>query len=307
MGDSDRTGARMTETDQKARAASEGGGRLRRNLAILSARLKRRRIPALLPDAYPRTRLLLAGGLLAVIVITLSLFSLDSGAPDWSEALSPLTEGVFQFITQFGKSGWYLVPVGIFGLVLLFADWTRIGRSAAAAWVEVADLVGFFFFNMAAAGIVTNLIKWTLGRSRPLRFKKDGIFTFEPISFAHEHVSFPSGHATTAAALFVSCAYIFRGRPVVVGVIGVCAGLMAVSRVAVGAHFPSDVVAGVFVGAAFTVFYAYALGRSGVAFQRQPDGSLMPKTVAIRTMFRREGAATMVEELWAALRGARRG
>ena len=36
-------------------------------------------------------------------------------------------------------------------------------------------------------------------------------------------------------------------------------------------------MAGIFVGSAFTYLYAHALGRNGVAFQRQPDGSLMPE------------------------------
>ena len=84
------------------------------------------------------------------------------------------------------------------------------------------------------------------------------------------------------------------------------AGVVAVSRVAVGAHFPSDVCAGVFIGASFTVIYAYALGRSGVAFQCLADGTLMPKTIAIRRIADEAGPRAMLSGLWRALPGGSR-
>ena len=56
-----------------------------------------------------------------------------------------------------------------------------------------------------------------------------------------------------------------------------------------------------FVGGAFTWLYAHALGRHGVAFQRQPDGSIRPKTVAVRRVLAQPGGAgTMMRGLRAA-------
>jgi len=282
-------------------------GRFGRNLAILKMRLRRRRVPQLEPSAYPRIRLVWAGAALLAMLVAISLVAGDAGAPRWAKSLSPFVEGLFRFVTDLGKSEWLLIPTGVFGLVLLFvADWRRIGRRMAAAWVEVGEIWGFFFFNLAGAGIVTDIFKWLFGRSRPIRFKEDGVLSFKPISFVYQQVSFPSGHATTVAAAFVACAYIFRGHPVVVALIGLLAGAVAVSRVAVGAHYPSDVLAGIFVGASFTVVYAYALGRSGVAFQRLADGTLMPKTVAIRHMTGAVGPKAMLAGLWRALGGGKR-
>ncbi|MCB1487709.1 MAG: phosphatase PAP2 family protein [Bauldia sp.] len=288
--------------------AAVESGRFGRNLATLKTRLRRRRVPELALCAYPRIRIIWAGLALLAILVAICIVAGDAGAPRWAKSLSPFVEGMFRFVTDFGKSGWLLIPTGVFGLVVLFlADWSRVGRRMAAAWAEAGEIVGFFFFNLAAAGIITNIFKWLFGRSRPLRYKEDGILTFQPISFVYEHVSFPSGHATTAAASFVACAYIFRGHPIVVGLIGLLAGTVVVSRVAVGAHYPSDVLAGIFIGASFTVVYAYALGRSGVAFQRLPDGTLMPKTVAIRQMTREVGPKAMLAGLWQALAGGKRG
>ena len=56
--------------------------------------------------------------------------------------------------------------------------------------------LAFLFLLYETMGIVTNLVKWTVGRSRPLRFDDDGVLTLSPISFGFEHVSFPSGHTT---------------------------------------------------------------------------------------------------------------
>ena len=99
----------------------------------------------------------------------------------------------------------------------------------------------------------------------------------------------------------MAVALIFRGRWVLITIVGIVAAAIAVSRVGVRAHYPSDVVGGIFVGSAFTYLYAHALGRHGVAFQRQPDGSLRPKTVAIRRMLARSGGGgTMLRGLRAA-------
>ena len=64
--------------------------------------------------------------------------------------------------------------------------------------------------------------------------------------------------------------------------------------------------AGVFIGASFTVIYAYALGRSGVAFQCLADGTLMPKTIAIRRIADEAGPRAMLSGLWRALPGGSR-
>jgi len=275
------------------------------NLTVLRDRLRRQRVPALDPHAYHYGKLLLAGGALTVLLIAVSLLLLDQHAPGWAESLADPTRSFFSFMTDFGRSGWLLIPSGVFGLALVCANWSRVSRDVAAAWVEVGELVGFFFFTVAGAGIATDIVKWLLGRSRPVRLAKDGILSFHPISFDYAHVSFPSGHATTVAAALTASALIFRRRPVLVAIIALLAVTIAVSRVAVRAHYPSDVFGGFFVGVAFTVAYAYALGRNGVGFQRQADGTLLPKTVVAREAFSQIGYRNMLSGLWVAWFGER--
>ena len=295
-----------TPRDQSRRrfdrsADGERRSAIARNLAVFRQRLRRVRVPDAARPAYPRGRLVLAAAALAGALIVLFMFTLDNHSVGWWEGLSKSERRAFDAVTRFGKSDWLLIPTGVFCVALLFADWSRTGRRVAAAWIEVGNLTAFFFFSIAFAGIITNLIKWTVGRSRPILFAEDGVFTLNFLSFDYAHVSFPSGHATTVSAAFVAIALIFRGRWVLITIVGILAAAIAVSRVGVRAHFPSDVVAGIFVGGAFTYLYAHALGRHGVAFQRQPDGSLRPKTVAVRRVLARPGGGgTMLRGLRAA-------
>ena len=268
------------------------------NLGGLRARLRRRRRPTPGMGYYSRMRLFWTGIALLALAIVVAVIGLDPFSVRWAKRLDGTTEAFFRFITDFGKSEWVLIPSGVLGLALLCANWTRVSRRVAAAWIEVGELLGFFFFTVAAAGIVTNFVKWTVGRARPTLFKEEGYLSFEPLfSFGYKYVSFPSGHTTTVAAAFMACALIFRGRHFLIVLIGVAAGLIGVSRVAVGAHYPSDVLAGCFVGFSFTIAYAYALGRHGVAFQRQPDGSLMPKTMAVQNLTRTMGPKGAIKAL----------
>jgi membrane-associated phospholipid phosphatase len=270
-----------------------------RNLAAFRRRLLRHRVPD--PQAGARGRMVIAGAALTAALIVLCLVTIDLHSVGWWEGLSKSERRAFDWVTRFGKSDWLLIPTGVFCVALLFADWNRTARRVAAAWIEVGNLAAFFFFTIAFAGIITNLIKWTIGRSRPILFAEDGAFALNFLSFDYEHVSFPSGHATTAAAAFTAIVLIFRRRWVLITIIGVAAAAIALSRIGVRAHFPSDVVAGLFVGSAFTYLYAHALGRHGVAFQRQPDGSVRPKTVAVRRVLAQPGGAgAMVRGLRAA-------
>jgi undecaprenyl-diphosphatase len=62
-------------------------------------------------------------------------------------------------------------------------------------------------------------------------------------------------------------------------------GLVAFSRVVVGAHYPSDVVGGFLLGAAYTWFYALALAEAGMGFAHGPGGTIRARVIAIRRVF----------------------
>ena len=258
----------------------------RNNLAALGARLARTRIP----DAggrRRRRRLVLAGGLVTGVVIVVFVLALDAHSVRWGPALPPVLATFFALVTRLGESPWQLIPTGVFAIGLLFVDWRRVRGRAAAAWIELVGIAAFYFMAIATSGMVTNVIKWTVGRSRPLRFDEDGVLTLSPISFGFEHVSFPSGHTTTAAAAATALALILGAQPPVVALAILYVLTIGLSRVMVGVHFPSDLAAGMFVGGTVTVLLAHWLGARGIVFQGQSDGTLLPKTVALRRLLRR--------------------
>ncbi|GAA1751456.1 hypothetical protein GCM10009747_06110 [Agromyces humatus] len=96
---------------------------------------------------------------------------------------------------------------------------------------------GYFIVGSAASAGVVQLLKNTFDRGRP-----------EDMIVASDFGSFPSGHAANAATIAVAFGVIFPH--VWVWVLGaVYAVLMALSRMYLGAHWLSDTVGGMLVGA----------------------------------------------------------
>ena len=104
--------------------------------------------------------------------------------------------------------------------------------------------------------VLVNTIKHLLDRVRP---------TFNPIA-ATLGPSFPSGHSATAAALYASVALVLARRrsPRVRALLAAAAGGIAVgvacSRVMLGVHWLSDVIAGLAFGWAWFSLCAIAFG-----------------------------------------------
>jgi undecaprenyl-diphosphatase len=142
-----------------------------------------------------------------------------------------------------GRS-WVLIPCA---LVIALA---AIALRRPAAWMIVVGTVG--------AVILQNAAKALIERPRP------PVHRLEQVS----GTSFPSGHATEATAFFVLLAVWMLRSPrsgpvraaVVVATIAVI-GAVATSRVYLGAHYPTDVVAGIVLGASWAVLTVAAYGR----------------------------------------------
>ncbi len=87
-------------------------------------------------------------------------------------------------------------------------------------------------------------------------FDDYGIFSFSPFSGHSSFESFPSGHATTIGAFFAAFSLLFpRYRIVFLA----CALWLGMTRVMVGAHYPSDVIAGLALGGWFSLMIGHRL------------------------------------------------
>ncbi|GAA4378560.1 phosphatase PAP2 family protein [Agromyces bauzanensis] len=96
---------------------------------------------------------------------------------------------------------------------------------------------GFFVAAIAASGLVTRVLKVLVGRVRP-----------EDILVSPDFGSFPSGHASNAAVIATALGLILLRTWVWVAGAAYTLLMMA-SRMYLGAHWVSDVVGGMLVGA----------------------------------------------------------
>jgi lipid A 4'-phosphatase len=169
---------------------------------------------------------------------------------------------VFQFITQFGLSKGYLIIAAVLCLGLRLAAWRARDGRLAAALVQNAYRALFLFLAVAVSGLVTDLIKIVVGRARPKLLFADGFHGFTWGATQSDYWSFPSGHATTVAALAVGLTLLWpRGAALYAAL----ALLVAASRIIIGVHYVSDVLTGLAIGGgtAWAIWLGFA--RAGIA------------------------------------------
>lgn len=130
------------------------------------------------------------------------------------------------------KESW-IAPMIIFLAALLYIDYKR---------GILAILVGALAVGIGDAGAY-HILKPFFGRMRPCITIEDARAL---VSCAHSF-SFPSNHAVNSFAIAASIGNIFR--PALWILIPV-AMLVALSRVVVGVHYPSDVLVGAVLGLA---------------------------------------------------------
>lgn len=88
-------------------------------------------------------------------------------------------------------------------------------------------------------------IYWVLKNSFQRRRPPDAIPSFDSTITAHDEFSFPSGH-TAAATLLAALVYLHFGA--VATPLMIWAGFVGASRVLLGVHFPTDILAGAVLG-----------------------------------------------------------
>jgi undecaprenyl-diphosphatase len=222
------------------------------------------------PVRWPLPGRLLTGTLLAIAVLIAIMVVLDAWSVGHARRLPGDLIAAARRFTDLGKSGWFLWPIGIALVVLAAIDspaLSRFSRCILAAW---AVRLGFVFAAIAAPSLLATVIKRLIGRARPFVAGSD-VWAYEPFNWQARYASFPSGHSTTAFAALVAIGAIF---PQARALMWIYAVLIALSRVIITAHHPSDVIAGAIVGAvgAFMVRNWFAARRLG--FTVGPDGSV---------------------------------
>jgi undecaprenyl-diphosphatase len=237
---------------------------------------------------YPASRRLAATVLLALAAVIAVMFLLDELSFAYVRGLPLAVSGAFAQITHFGMSGWFLWPTGLALLALALVDACALPRFSRMMVAAVAVRLGFVFIAIGLPGILVTILKRLIGRARPLIDSND-VWSYQPLSWQVQYPSLPSGHSATAFSALVALGAIFtEARPL----LWIYAVLIAVSRVVVTAHHPSDVVAGAIVGTvgALLVRNWFASRRLGFfvgsdgAVHKLPGPSLRHLKCAIRRL-----------------------
>lgn len=180
------------------------------------------------------------------------------------------TVAFFNQVTRWGESDWILWPT--FALMVVSVIALAIPRRLARlALIETIQMYGLIFVGVGLPSLVANLLKRLIGRARPELFNSMGTLSFHPIANSYADQGFPSGHTTTAFAAAMVLGFL---APRWFGAGLIFAAAVGLSRVVVGAHYPTDVVAGMVLGTlgAYAVRNAFAARRWG--FERRTDGSI---------------------------------
>ena len=130
-------------------------------------------------------------------------------------------------VVSFSGDGYLYLAAPVF---LLVFDFSKISE-----FIQIA--IGAF----AAERLIYGLIKNGLKRRRPANIVSD----YRSIIEAGDEFSFPSGH-TSAAFLMVTLLVLFYGP--IFAVFYLWAGSVALSRLVLGVHFPTDVLVGSLLG-----------------------------------------------------------
>ena len=211
----------------------------------------------------------LSAGLGAAIIVL--MYAIDA----WEIAQMPKrgTPSLWwvRILTDFGKDEYVLAVLA--GLLIAVAI-----VSPALRGIQRSLLLGlgtrlqYIFCAVALSNLVTEVLKYSIGRGRPFVGGEANAFHFSHFAGNPAYYSFPSGHATTAFALALAVSVIWPQARLAMAVYAI---FIAATRLVLVAHHPSDVVAGALVGIVGAMFvrYWFAARRLGFAIQR--DGSIV--------------------------------
>jgi undecaprenyl-diphosphatase len=177
-----------------------------------------------------------------------------------------------RILTDFGKDDFILLLLAAMLLIVALVSPALKGISRSRL-LRLGTRLQFLLFALAVPLFAGEVIKWMAGRGRPFVGGKADAFNFAPFTGTEAYASFPSAHAITAFALAFAVGAVWPRARVAMMVYAV---LIAISRLVLLAHHPSDVVAGALIGAvgAMLVRYWFAARRLGFAIHH--NGGIVP-------------------------------
>lgn len=164
-----------------------------------------------------------------------------------------LSSGVLDrfFSTITNVNNWYIAYI-----ILLGICWTKGGRIGKIA------VVGVLLLILAGDQLGHRVLKEIFQRPRPCNVITD---LFTPLGCTGSY-SFPSNHAINN---FAAAMFFYRIFPNLKWVLFITAFLVSFSRIYLGLHYPSDMLAGMIIGLFFGYLFAGAVIRIDGWFEKR--------------------------------------
>jgi len=176
-------------------------------------------------------------------------------------------------ITDFGKDSYVLTSLAAALIVMALAFPFQRG-AARRRLLRFAGHVEYLFFAVALPVAFSEAIKYVVGRGRPFVGGKANPFNFAPFTGTEAYFSFPSAHSVTAFALALGVASIWPRWRIPMFIYAVA---IALSRLVMLAHHPSDVVGGAVLGLVGALaMRAWFAGRE-IGFTIEEKGKIVPR------------------------------
>jgi membrane-associated phospholipid phosphatase len=226
--------------------------------------------------------IVIALALLAAAAVSMPL--LDASAVEWASGEPHWFRAAFEEITRLGLSGWFLFPCGFVLLFLAAVTSPQLAITARAVLAALGARFGYVFLAIGLPGLFVSIVKRLIGRARPFVGGHEDPFYYAPFTWYPAFASMPSGHATTAVAAAIAIGAIWPRTRIVMWLY---AAAIMISRVAVLAHHPSDVIGGALVALVGTHLLRRWFAARGLVFRASDLGAKpAPSLARIATALR---------------------
>jgi membrane-associated phospholipid phosphatase len=174
---------------------------------------------------------------LTIVLVMMMHRHVDLMALAWIRSIqTPFLFQCAEALTYLGRAEWSF----------LLAFWLWKKKKHVPHLMAMAKLV---WMSTLLSGCGIQVLKFFFGRARPKMWIEDAIYGFDFWRIGYAFSSFPSGHAATIMGTFLALALTLPRYKYALIALGL---LIAVTRIFVCAHYPSDVLAGLCLGATCT-------------------------------------------------------
>ena len=190
-------------------------------------------------------RKVVIGGIITIAIVFAGVFGFDKPVFNFLRGFDCM---FFKALGQIFNLRMWLV-MSLVAVCVFYINKTIVSKSKfnlRTVYEKIRGSYAFWIFcSVFLASMVCGLLKFLLGRARPVFYEALNMTGFFPFGYDWAFRSMPSGHAVaTFAGLVLIGLLVPRAKWFTWGL----ATLVGISRVCVGAHWPSDVILGAFIG-----------------------------------------------------------